>query len=412
MRSMPGPAPRRGRRGRAAPARALPTVAAVPDPRRVRRAGAAVSASLFLALPLALVGVPAVSASTHSAAYARYAAVPDTTLTTAAFLAERSALDPSVLSLITFGEDEVPTGVVAFGIPAPAVDAQALVSSSRFVSPVPGPITSAFGPRFHPILHYVRNHNGVDMTAACGTPVVAMTDGKVTRSGVGGGYGNLVEIDHGIIDGSRMVTRYAHLSVLGAKVGQQVSKGQQIGLAGTTGLSTGCHLHFEVLVNGAYVNPAAVLSGAPYTRLDIPMTVVEQPTADVLAAAALVAETPLPVATAEPTPEATASATPTPALTPTPTPTPTPQASATPTPTPTPTATATPTASATATATSAPTSSETTPPPTTPPATEKPTPTAQPSASSAATSEAPPPAPASAKPQATAAASTEGDPDE
>lgn len=152
----------------------------------------------------------------------------------------------------------------------PLGDAAALFATP-YVSPVPGPITSPYGPRFHPILNYVRNHNGVDMTAACGTPIVAMTDGTVTRSGNAGGYGLLVEIDHGTIDEDRMSSRYAHLSVLGVTVGQKVSKGQQIGLAGTTGLSTGCHLHFEVLVNGAFVDPRAVLSGAPFLRLNTPM---------------------------------------------------------------------------------------------------------------------------------------------
>lgn len=147
----------------------------------------------------------------------------------------------------------------------------ALLITSPYVSPVPGPITSPFGPRFHPILHYVRSHNGVDMTAACGTPIVAMADGTVTRSAAAGGYGLLVEIDHGTVDEDRMSTRYAHLSVLGVNVGQKVSKGQQIGLAGTTGLSTGCHLHFEVLINGSFVDPRAVLSGAPFVRLDTPM---------------------------------------------------------------------------------------------------------------------------------------------
>ncbi|HHU38476.1 MAG TPA: peptidoglycan DD-metalloendopeptidase family protein, partial [Propionibacterium sp.] len=147
----------------------------------------------------------------------------------------------------------------------------AALFASPYVSPVPGPITSPYGPRFHPILHYVRNHNGVDMTAACGTPIVAMTDGIVTRSGSAGGYGLLVEIDHGTVDEDRMSSRYAHLSVLGVNVGQKVSKGQQIGLAGTTGLSTGCHLHFEVLINGSFADPRAVLSGAPFVRLDTPM---------------------------------------------------------------------------------------------------------------------------------------------
>lgn len=396
MRSMPGRAPRRSRRASAAPARALPPIPDAPAPRRSRRAGAALSASLFLTLPLALVGVPAVSASTHSAAYARHAALPETTLTTAAFLAERSSLDPAVLSLITFGDDEVPRNVTAFAIPAPA-GAASFVGTSRFVSPVPGPITSSFGARFHPILHYVRNHNGVDMTAACGTPVVAMTDGRVTRSGVAGGYGNLVEIDHGTIDEDRMVSRYAHLSVLGVRVGQQVSKGQQIGLSGTTGLSTGCHLHFEVLVNGSYVNPAAVLSGAPYVRLAIPMAVIEP--------AALPSAAPATTPGAEPTPDASASATPGPTPTPEAGPSASPSASAHPTAsvtaTPSATATPTPTASATASASasSTPTASAT-PATASPPASPTAQATASPEAAAAKATDT-----ATAKPASTATAS-------
>lgn len=137
-----------------------------------------------------------------------------------------------------------------------------VAGADRYVRPVPGPITSAFGPRFHPILHYVRNHNGVDMTAACGVPVVAMADGKVARAGAAGGYGNLVEINHGTLDEDLVVSRYAHLSVIGVAAGDTVGRGQVVGLAGTTGLSTACHLHFEVLLNGSYVDPGGVLAGS------------------------------------------------------------------------------------------------------------------------------------------------------
>ena len=202
-----------------------------------------------------------------------------------------------------------------FGVPG---SPQSAPIESRYVSPVPGPVTSPFGPRFHPILHYVRSHNGVDMTAACGTPVVAMADGVVTRSANAGGYGLLIEIDHGTLDEDRMSSRSAHLSVLGVKVGQRVLKGQQIGLAGTTGLSTGCHLHFEVLINGAYVDPVAVLTGSPYVRLDTPMVPWTPGTRPSKPALPSLEE--LPLVPAKPTPKPTPSATPTPVPTPTPSP--------------------------------------------------------------------------------------------
>lgn len=279
----------------------------------------------------------------------------------------------------------------------PLGDAAALFATP-YVSPVPGPITSPYGPRFHPILNYVRNHNGVDMTAACGTPIVAMTDGTVTRSGNAGGYGLLVEIDHGTIDEDRMSSRYAHLSVLGVTVGQKVSKGQQIGLAGTTGLSTGCHLHFEVLVNGAFVDPRAVLSGAPFLRLNTPMvpwtpgaqqdkpkgTIPKAPPGE---------SGPLPDLDEVPLVPADPSATPTPD----PSATPTPDPSATPTPDPSDPGT-TPSPDPVDPGTT-PTADPSTPPPADPPSTPTPEPSPEPSPEPA-----PAPSPAPSTPTATATA--------
>ncbi len=132
-----------------------------------------------------------------------------------------------------------------------------------FVRPIPYPVGGKFGLRFHPILHYWRMHNGVDMGAACRTPVVAAAAGTVSFAGWNGGYGNLVVIDHGTVNGYRMETKYAHLSVIGVRVGQKVTVGQGIALVGTTGLSTGCHLHFEVKLNGSYVDPEQFLNGKP-----------------------------------------------------------------------------------------------------------------------------------------------------
>jgi murein DD-endopeptidase MepM/ murein hydrolase activator NlpD len=121
-------------------------------------------------------------------------------------------------------------------------------------------ISSRFGGRFHPILKRWRTHEGTDYAAVYGTPVRATADGVVTHAGRSGGYGNLVEIRHA--NGIR--TRYGHLSrfAKGLHVGQHVSQEQTIGYVGSTGLSTGPHLHYEFLVNGRPTNPQRKDAGA------------------------------------------------------------------------------------------------------------------------------------------------------
>lgn len=120
----------------------------------------------------------------------------------------------------------------------------------------PGELTgigSYFGYRLHPILHIMRMHTGIDMNAPTGTPVYAAGDGViVTADGNNRGYGYMVEIDHKV-DG--LSSRYAHLSKILVKKGQHVKRGELIGKVGSTGLSTGSHLHYEVLINGKQVNP-------------------------------------------------------------------------------------------------------------------------------------------------------------
>ena len=114
-------------------------------------------------------------------------------------------------------------------------------------------ISSRFGGRYHPILNRWRSHQGTDYAAAWGTPVRATADGSVMFAGREGGYGNLVEIRHA--NGIR--TRYGHLSKFakGLHVGQRVTQDQTVGYVGSTGLSTGPHLHYEFLVNGRATNP-------------------------------------------------------------------------------------------------------------------------------------------------------------
>jgi murein DD-endopeptidase MepM/ murein hydrolase activator NlpD len=112
-------------------------------------------------------------------------------------------------------------------------------------------ITSGFGGRADPIVGGHQFHKGIDFKASVGDPVLAVADGVVSFAGVRSGYGNVVEIDHG----NGYVTRYAHNSRLMGRVGDLVRAGQQIAKAGSTGRSTGAHVHFEVWENGRVVNP-------------------------------------------------------------------------------------------------------------------------------------------------------------
>ncbi|WP_040160301.1 M23 family metallopeptidase [Nigerium massiliense] len=133
------------------------------------------------------------------------------------------------------------------------------VSARGFVSPVNATPGSSYGLRFHPILKYWRMHNGTDFGAACGMPLHAAMSGKVLWAGPRGGFGNFVLLGHGEQPGGYLTTGYAHQSRIVVRTGQTVQQGQIIGYVGTTGLSTGCHLHFEVRHNGVPTNPLAYL---------------------------------------------------------------------------------------------------------------------------------------------------------
>ncbi|MCZ8368658.1 MAG: peptidoglycan DD-metalloendopeptidase family protein [Porphyrobacter sp.] len=122
------------------------------------------------------------------------------------------------------------------------------------LAPVPGAITSNFGMRRHPILGYNRMHAGMDFKARYGTPIVAVSDGRVSSAGRSGGCGIQVRLEHG----GNLSTRYCHMSQMAVRAGMQVRRGQVIGYVGSTGLSTGPHLHYEMYRGGRVINPSSV----------------------------------------------------------------------------------------------------------------------------------------------------------
>lgn len=120
--------------------------------------------------------------------------------------------------------------------------------------------TSNFGIRSDPFRHVAKMHAGVDIRGPVGTPIYATADGTVDRAERAGGYGNLVELNHG----KGIQTRYGHLSKILVEPGTAVKRGQLIALMGSTGHSTGPHLHYEVRIDGKAVNPAPFLTTADY----------------------------------------------------------------------------------------------------------------------------------------------------
>ena len=132
-----------------------------------------------------------------------------------------------------------------------------------FYRPTTNPaLSSSYGVRFDPFTHRPAFHSGLDFPGAFMTPIMATAPGVISFTGVRSGYGNVVEIDHG----NGFKTRYAHLQAASVKVGQRVAIGQRVGAMGSTGRSTGPHLHYEVWVNGRAQNPNRFLKAGEYVQ--------------------------------------------------------------------------------------------------------------------------------------------------
>ena len=127
------------------------------------------------------------------------------------------------------------------------------------VRPVPGVVTSPFGMRFHPVLRVWKLHDGTDFGATCGQPIRAAQSGQVTAAYVDAGYGHRLLINHGSLGGHGVVTAYNHATRYVVGPGDRVSRGQVVGFVGSTGYSTGCHLHLMVWTDGRLSDPMSLV---------------------------------------------------------------------------------------------------------------------------------------------------------
>lgn len=157
------------------------------------------------------------------------------------------------------GEDGQGASPAGCGTGTPGEGGGSVPVTGGWAPPVAGMrVSSPYGMRRHPVTGVYKLHSGTDYPGlGCGSTIRAAAGGTVTRAGAASGYGSLVTIDHG----GGVQTRYAHMYTrdIRVTVGQQVQPGEVVGLMGSSGWSTGCHLHFEVLVNGNFTNPATFL---------------------------------------------------------------------------------------------------------------------------------------------------------
>ncbi len=173
-------------------------------------------------------------------------------------------LDP--LSLLGETEVRLLPAQSSSGVAAVAAYRQAAIEAGTTVAgvlsrPVPGATGSPFGMRLHPIFGVWRLHNGVDLHARCGAPIRAAAPGRVVAVGYDSASGHRLEIDHGIVGGHRLATSYLHATGYRVSVGEWVHRGEVVGAVGSTGWSTGCHLHFIATLDGRYADPERFLGG-------------------------------------------------------------------------------------------------------------------------------------------------------
>lgn len=179
-------------------------------------------------------------------------------------------------------------------------------------------MTSPFGPRADPLTGVPSFHTGIDLAEPCGAPILAAADGTVKFQGAAGDYGYRVVVEHEQVDGKPLLTTYSHLQAISVKAGQKVKQGDTLGDEGTTGWSTGCHLHFEVILDNWYTDGWTWLTGEPARAASVKV-------GSIMPVGAITTPQASPTPTPTPTPSATPSATPsdTPTATAAPVPSPT-----------------------------------------------------------------------------------------
>ncbi|MDR2896752.1 MAG: peptidoglycan DD-metalloendopeptidase family protein [Propionibacteriaceae bacterium] len=166
-----------------------------------------------------------------------------------------TALAQASRATASVSNDQMARGVADPSAVVPSASESLIIPLSNYV------VSSPFSMRVHPITGVYTFHDGIDLAAGCGTPVHSAANGFVIDYHWSGGYGNRLVIDNGIINGHHIVTSYSHLSAANASAGQSVAAGDSVASVGSTGQSTGCHLHFMVWSDGQTMDPAPYLFG-------------------------------------------------------------------------------------------------------------------------------------------------------
>ncbi|MCW2756598.1 MAG: mepM 1, partial [Nocardioidaceae bacterium] len=168
---------------------------------------------------------------------------------------DAKAADASELKALKKENDKIAAELKALAAKAVAGQSASYDNGGPLMRPVDGYVTSPFGYRVHPIYGYYSLHDGTDFHAPCGTPLKAAGNGKVIQEYFQSAWGNRLIVDLGQVNGHGVSVIYNHLSAYKAHTGDVVTRGETLGYAGTTGWSTGCHLHFTVMVDGEPKNP-------------------------------------------------------------------------------------------------------------------------------------------------------------
>lgn len=169
---------------------------------------------------------------------------------------QRAALEDELAAIVA-EQQRLAAEAGGSGAPRPSSGSGAIFANPTSINPMY--VTSSYGMRLHPILGYERLHAGIDLRTYCNTPLYAPRDATVQWAQWRNGFGNQVMLNYGTVNGQSLMSSSNHMTSVAVRAGQQVRQGDLIGYSGNTGLSTACHLHFEVYQNGSTIDPAPLL---------------------------------------------------------------------------------------------------------------------------------------------------------